>query len=217
MKFFQKEFDAIDSYFKPKKKSEKWLMIIAVMSMIFYFSYAFFVPYAKKNYRKSEITKSKVEQSITDKSVYLDSISIHGNKELYIINLDKKVMEKEKNITKLKKKIVFLDTNLMKISDKLFNKKSWSNFLDTITKKAQHQNVNIEYITNQQVDNNGSFGYVLEVGIGCKGKYKGIVKFMNELEQNMLVTDIYKTVLSYDHNSSDIIADINISVWGINY
>ena len=40
---------------------------------------------------------------------------------------------------------------------------------------------------------------------------------MNELEQNTLVTDIYGTKFSLDTNTSDIIADINISVWGINH
>ena len=40
---------------------------------------------------------------------------------------------------------------------------------------------------------------------------------MNELEQNVLVTDIYGTKFSLDQNSSQIVADINISVWGINY
>ena len=40
---------------------------------------------------------------------------------------------------------------------------------------------------------------------------------MNEIEQNKLVTDIYSTQLSLDDNSSDIMADINISVWGINH
>ncbi len=40
---------------------------------------------------------------------------------------------------------------------------------------------------------------------------------MNELEQNILVTDIYATKLSLDENSSQIKADINISVWGVNH
>jgi len=40
---------------------------------------------------------------------------------------------------------------------------------------------------------------------------------MNELEQNVLVTDIYGTKLSLDENTSQVAADINISVWGINH
>ncbi len=58
---------------------------------------------------------------------------------------------------------------------------------------------------------------MLEIGLGCKGEYKGIVKFMNEIEQNVLVTDIYGAKFSLDANSSQVVADINISVWGINH
>ena len=114
-------------------------------------------------------------------------------------------------------KIKFIDSNLAKLSDMLFNQKSWSKFLNSITSKAEVQNVDLQYITNKYVDNNGSFGHVLEIGVGCKGEYKSIVKFMNEIEQNVLVTDIFKTNLSLDNNSSDIVADIHISVWGINH
>ena len=40
---------------------------------------------------------------------------------------------------------------------------------------------------------------------------------MNEIEQNVLVTDIYGTKFVGDENSSEIVGDINISVWGINH
>jgi NAD(P)H-hydrate repair Nnr-like enzyme with NAD(P)H-hydrate dehydratase domain len=89
--------------------------------------------------------------------------------------------------------------------------------LNSITDRAEVQNVDIKYISNDYVDNKGSFGHVLEIGIGCKGSYKNIVKFMNELEQNTLVTDIYGTNLVLDADASEIVADINISVWGINH
>ena len=99
----------------------------------------------------------------------------------------------------------------------LFNQKSWSRFLNSLTNSAEVQNVDIRKIVNDYVDNNGSFGHVLEIGIECQGSYKNIVKFMNELEQNILVTDIYGTSLILDTNASEIVADINISVWGINH
>jgi hypothetical protein len=40
---------------------------------------------------------------------------------------------------------------------------------------------------------------------------------MNELEQNILVTDIFQSSLVSDNASLDTIVDINISVWGINH
>ena len=38
----------------------------------------------------------------------------------------------------------------------------------------------------------------------------------DELEQNVLVTDIFKTKFTADVNGSNVDADIHISVWGIN-
>ena len=54
------------------------------------------------------------------------------------------------------------------------------------------------------------------MGVGCQGDYKNIVEFMNELEQNVLVTDIYGSQVYMDPNASKVNADLNISVWGIN-
>jgi hypothetical protein len=40
---------------------------------------------------------------------------------------------------------------------------------------------------------------------------------MNEIEQNVLVTDIYGAKFTSDENSSEVMGDIKISVWGINH
>ena len=123
---------------------------------------------------------------------------------------DAKLLEQRKD------KIKFINMNLEKLSDMLFNQKSWSIFLNSITDRAEIHNVDLQYITNSYAGDKGSFGHVLEIGLGCNGDYKNIVKFMNELEQNVLVTDIFKTKFIADENGSNVNADIHISVWGIN-
>ena len=218
MKFIENKLEELDSYFAPKKESEKWLIILGIAGMIAYLAYAYLLPYTEKMYNKSETTKKSIQKSIADNNIYLNSITVNGDREYYIKKFDRDIVTKKSNIVNLNKKIKFIDTNLEKLSDMLFNQKSWSKFLNSITDKAEIQNVDIQYIAKKYVeDNKGSFGYVLEIGVGCKGEYKGIVKFMNELEQNVLVTDIYVTKFSLDQNSSQIVADINISVWGINH
>ena len=218
MKFIENKLEELDSYFAPKKESEKWLIILGIAGMIAYLAYAYLLPYTEKMYNKSETTKKSIQKSIADNNIYLNSITVNGDREYYIKKFDRDIVTKKSNIVNLNKKIKFIDSNLEKLSDMLFNQKSWSRFLNSITDKAEIQNVDIQYIANKYVeDNKGSFGYVLEIGVGCKGEYKGIVKFMNELEQNVLVTDIYGTKFSLDQNSSQIVADINISVWGINH
>lgn len=216
MKFIEDKLEALDSYFAPKKESEKWLIILGIAGMITYLAYDYLLPYTEKLHKKSEVAKKAVEKKIKDNTIYLNGITVNGDREYYVKKYTNDIMRKQKQVEKINKKITFIDSNLNKLSDMLFNQQNWSIFLNSITDKAALQNVNLEYISNKYVDNNGSFGHVLEVGIGCKGDYKSIVKFMNEMEQNVLVTDIYGTKMHMDENTSKVVADINISVWGIN-
>ncbi len=216
MKYLEDKLEALDIYFAPKKESEKWVLILGLAAVIAYLGYELLLPYTEDLYKKSERSKKSIQKSITDNNTYLNSITVGGDREYYVKKFDNDIVVKKKTIVDTTNKIKFIDSNLEKLSDMLFNQKSWSKFLNSVTHKAEIQNVDLEYITNQYVDNNGSFGHVLEIGIGCKGEYKNIVKFMNELEQNVLVTDIFQSQMVSDINSSYTVADINISVWGIN-
>jgi len=216
MKFIEDKLEELDSYFAPKKESEKWLIILGIAGLITYLAYDFLLPYTEQMHKKTEVEKNRIEKSIKDNTIYLNGITVNGDRDFYVKKYTQDIKKKKTLVKKKKEKIAFIDSNLNKLSDMLFNQKNWSIFLNSITHKAEVQNVNLNYIKNKYVDNNGSFGHVLEVGVGCKGDYKSIVKFMNELEQNVLVTDIYGTSLTMDKNSSNVIADINISVWGIN-
>jgi uncharacterized coiled-coil protein SlyX len=216
MKFIEDKLEELDAYFAPKKESEKWLIILGIAGFITYLAYDYLLPYTEQLHKKSEVAKKAVEKSIKDNTIYLNSITVNGDRDYYVKKYTNDIANKKKRIKETEKKIAFIDSNLNKLSDMLFNQKNWSIFLNSITDKAEVQNVNLEYITNEFVDNNGSFGHVLEVGVGCRGDYKSIVKFMNELEQNVLVTDIYGTTFQMDENTSKVMADINISVWGIN-
>jgi len=217
MKLLEDKLEALDAYFEPKKESEKWLMILGVAGLIAYIAYAYLLPYTETMYKKSESTKKSVQKSIIDNNTYLNSITVGGDREFYVNKFNNDIKIKKQGITKINNNIQFIDKNLGKLSDMLFNQKSWSRFLNSITHKAEIQNVDINYITNHYADSNGNFGHVLEIAVGCKGEYKSIVKFMNEIEQNTLVTDIYGTKFTSDPESQQVMADINISVWGINH
>jgi hypothetical protein len=40
--------------------------------------------------------------------------------------------------------------------------------------------------------------------------------FINDLEQNKLVTDVYQTDVYLDPEQNTIAADLKVSVWGVN-
>jgi hypothetical protein len=216
MKLLEDKLEELDVYFAPKKESEKWLMILGVAGIIGYLAYAYLLPYTEELYKKSERSKKSIQKSIVDNTTYLNSITVRGDREYYVKKFDNDIVTKKENIVNLKDKIKFINTNLEKLSAMLFNQKSWSIFLNSITDRAERHNVDLQYITNSYESHKGNFGHVLEIGLGCQGDYKNIVKFMNELEQNVLVTDIFKTKFTSDNNGSNVNADIHISVWGIN-
>jgi hypothetical protein len=76
--------------------------------------------------------------------------------------------------------------------------------------------VKILDLTNRYIKDKKSFGHVLEMGIRCEGKFQSIMSFINDLEQNKLVTDVYNADLRLDPETHDIIADLKVSVWGVN-
>jgi len=217
MKFIEDKLEALDIYFAPKKESEKWLLILGVAGIIAYLGYSLLLPYTEELYNTSERSKKRIQKNINSNNTYLRSITKNGDRDFFIKKFDRDITMKKKKIINLNDRIKFIDGNLEKLSDMLFNQKSWSRFLNSITQKAEIHNVDLEYIDNKYADNNGSFGHVLEIGIGAVGSYKDVVKFMNELEQNVLVTDIFETRFELDNNSSDLKSDIHISVWGINH
>jgi len=217
MKFLEDKLEALDTYFAPKKESEKWLMIFGVALVIGYIAYTYFLPYAEDRYKTTENAKKSLQSRIIANNTYLNSITVSGDREYYVKKYDRDIESKKKKIITVTKNIAFIDQNLAKLSDLLFNEKTWSKFLNSITIKAEEQNIDINYIHNAYVDTKGSFGHVLEIAVGCQGNYVDLVKFVNEIEQNTLVTDIYGTKFVPQKDSDMISADINISVWGINY
>jgi len=216
MKAIVNILNQLDEYFEDKSENEKWMMIGLLAVVIGYISYSLFYPFAEEKYKAAQHTTKKLNKSIQTNKQYLQSITENGDIEFYVKKYANEIKELEKKITKSNDEVSFISTNLEKLSPLLFNKKSWSIFLNSITKQAKNQEVNIDYIENNYVDNNGSFGHVLQISVGCYGQYKQIVKFINQLEKSVLVTDVYGSHLYLDKNDTVVAADINISVWGVN-
>ena len=217
MKAWVNILNKLDKAFEPKSSNEKNMIFGMIFVSIGYVTYSLFFPYAEARYDQSMRAKETLQRSITSNREYLKSITFNGDKEFYVKKYNAEIEELEKNINVTNNKIGFIVSKLEDLSTLLFNKESWSKFLNSITHKAKVQKVNINYIENNYVDNDGSFGHVLQISVGCNGEYKNIVKFMNQLEKSVLVTDIYGSHLYLDRNDSTIAADINISVWGINH
>ncbi len=209
--------ESLDNAFKDKGENEKWMMIGMIVLVIGYLAYSLFLPYAEEEKNRSESSRKTLQKSIAKHKQYISSITVNGDRNFYVNKYAKDISNLEKNILQSNADINFITSQLDELSPLLFNKKSWSKFLNSLTNQAKEQGVEIKYIENDYVDNNGSFGHILEIGIGCEGEYKNIVKFINKIEKNILVTDVYANSIYMDENLTKTFSDINVSVWGINH
>jgi hypothetical protein len=112
MKFLEDKLEALDTYFAPKKESEKWLMILGVAGIIAYIAYAYLLPYTETMYKKSETTKKSIQKSIINNNTYLKSITVSGDRNYYVKKFDNDIMRKKANIVKINGNIKYIDKNL---------------------------------------------------------------------------------------------------------
>ena len=217
MKDFADFLERMDAYFEGKSTGERLVLIVLPALLVGYLAWTVLTPPAEEAHNRSIAQKKQIQKKLAEDRNYLRSITVKGDRDYKVKEFDKKIALTKKRAASYRKKITVLEKNLFKLSDMLFNQKSWSLFLDSITARAHENNVVLNTVTNQYVDTNGSFGHVLEMGVKCQGTFGGIVKFMNDLEQNTLVTDIYKSKLYTETNGTYVHADIAISVWGVNH
>jgi predicted AAA+ superfamily ATPase len=216
MRYIEDKLESLDNYFANKSDSEKWLIILLLAAVVGYILYLYLYPYAESRYKNSLLAKSKLEKKIAEEKSYLRSITVNGDRNYYIKKYDREIAQKRETIKDYEQKIALLNRSFAKLSEVLFNRKNWSIFLDSITGRAHANDVELVELTNHYVTDKKSFGHVLEMGIRCRGKFQNIMAFMNDLEQNKLVTDVYRSDIYLDQNSSMIVADLNVSVWGVN-
>ncbi len=207
--------ESLDSYFSKKSEAEKWGSILIVAGLIGYMFYLYLFPYAHSKFESSQMTQSTLMKKIAEEHNYLDSITVAGDRNYKIKNYNFKIRIAKKSIKDYNEKISLLNESFKKLSEVLFNRKNWAKFLDSITNRAHTNVVKIMSLKNIYVNDNKSFGHVLEVNIKCKGKFQNIMGFINDLEQNKLVTDVYSTNLRMLKDGG-LVSDLNISVWGVN-
>jgi len=216
MRYIEDKLENLDTYFSSKTSSEKWMIILLLAGTIGYILYLYLYPYAKDRYLTSHLTQKQLLQKIAEEKTYLRSITVNGDRNYYIKKFDRDIARKRKKIGDYENRIALLDQNFQKLSEVLFNRHNWALFLDSITSRAHANGVGILALRNRYVNDKKSFGHVLETGIKCQGKFQSIMSFINDLEQNKLVTDVYHTDIRFDPKRKAVVADLNVSVWGVN-
>lgn len=216
MKNNESMMERLDAYFSKKSESEKWVIILGLSGAIAYILYLYLFPYAENRYKASLNKKKHLEKKVREEQTYLRSITVNGDRNFYVKKFDQDILERKKTIESYKKKIALLNRSFQRLSSVLFNQNNWSKFLDSIAQRAAKNDVQLLEIDNRYVTQKGNFGHVLEIGVRCEGPFQGILSFINDLEQNKLVTDVYQSEITLTPEHDKLVADLNISVWGVN-
>ncbi len=205
--------EKLDNYYYSKKASEVWLMTLLMAVLIGYALYTIISTSANDFRITQEKINSDLKNKISSYQKYLRGITINGDRNFYIKDLNKKIVSKKAKLNELRVKLNKLQYSLKDLKALMYTKDNWSKFLYNITKKAEENNINIYSIFNKNYEQNSTFAKVLDVNIKSKGEYGDILSFINSLEKMKLVTNI--TGVSVNSDVNNPIADINISVWSI--
>ncbi len=205
--------DKLDNYYNSRKTNEVWLMVIMVSFLIGYLLYTLLSPMASQYREQQESTNRNLTTKIDSDKSFLRTITVNGDRDYMIKELDKKIVNKRRDLNSYRADLRKLNGAMKKLSGVLYTKDNWSKFLHNIASKAKGNNLKVFSISNTILDQNGTFAKVLDIDIKCQGKYGKILSFMNDLEQTKLVANISRVKLTATDNEPK--ADIKLSVWGI--
>jgi len=222
--------DKLDNFYNNRKPNEVWLMVLLVSGLVGYLIYTLLSPISSDYRRTQESIHSRLDSKIKADESYLRGITVNGDRDYKIKDLDKKIAQKRKALDGYRVKLRKLSIAMQKINGVLYTKDNWSKFLHDITSKAKDNKLKLDSITNVVLDGkndnskkldkstdatktNSNFAKVLDIDIKCQGKYGNILAFMNDLEQTKLVANVSKVKLTA--TEGDPKADIKLSVWGI--
>jgi len=200
---------SIDKQLAGKEKKEVYMIYFMIFSAIFAFSYMLFWDDAKNAFENKLTTIQDLKLKIK-----MDKIYLQRNTPVTIATIDKQIKKANEELIVYKDYNQYIKTKIESIPFLLYDEKVWGNYLNSIDSKAKNYRTKILELTNNYNFTGESFGHVLDVSIQTNGNYKNTLKFINSLEQSVLVVDIH----DFDINATDFLqTDINLSVWGIRY
>ncbi len=204
----------IDAFFESRKGSEKYLIYFSILFGVIALSYQYLFPMSEKFMKKERSKKLQIESKLQADLMYIKAMTVNGDENYYIKVFQNQIKKLKNDFQKISDKKNYLDFKIRELSYLLYNKQKWSDFLNSLTQKAEKNSVEIDYILNSFIDVTNSFGHVLEIELGCNGDYKDLIAYLNDIEQSDLVVDVY-SLRMYD--SSPIKLQFKVSVWGINF
>ena len=208
-------FEKLDSYFNGKKPSEATIIMLFAAIFVAYISYLLAFEPADKIFKSAQRNYQQISAQYNNEVQYANSITVNGDKQFHIKRLNQEIEQGIIDLERITYTNGYVDNKLKELSYLLFNDKNWANFLDHLAELAQTNRVELISISNEFKEPTlQKIEQVLTVSLELKGRYKDVLKFINEVEESQLVVDLYRMDLL---SGSPLDGNISIAVWGMKY
>jgi len=193
----------IDEAFAARQPKELWMMLILLVIAIFALSYQYLFPISQKILQKAQREYRALEQKYNMDKAYIQAMSPGGDSNFYIRKYQSQIEKLKLTYNRYSEEKNYIDFKIRQLSYLLYNKKRWAQFLDSIASKAIKNGVSLEFLANSFPKAGSDFGHVLEIETRGYGKYRDIIKFLNALEESVLLRaeiDIRKGAIGLSEN-----------------
>lgn len=211
----QNIFERIDDYFEGKKQSDVYVIIIAIVLVIIFLVWYFIFPVSQSYFSLKQSENQDITKKLNLEKNYLNEKTVNGDDKYFIKQLNQQIKSANDQLASIQKTNTYIDNKLKELSYLLFNNKNWAKFLDSISNIANRHNVKVIKIKSEV--NEPDFQKVkqiLNVHTKVIGNFHGIMNFINELEESMLIVDVYNINLEGKNGIESI---VDIAVWGMKY
>lgn len=211
-------FDKIDNYFGTKSDSEaSMVMGVVALAIGGLLMFAFFSD--TKEYKEKQ--ESRLQTAITNLNSAQDRLNTQSggtqDHEFTLKQKNNELRKEENKLADLRNINAHLDAKLRDSASVTFNQERWAAFLDNLSKNAETDNVKIYSIESEQKSIQGNEPQeVLKVTMDIEGKFNNVLKYINDIEESVVVVDVNGLDINATKDSK-VGGKLKISVWGMEY
>jgi len=199
-----------DNTLKAIDKKELLYIYVMIVGGIIFLSYYFLFDMSEENLTKAIIKSKSFSREIRE---YKNYLSFHD--EFEVNKLKANIESLKDSINMLKDKKMFISQKIQTLSNVIYNKESWTDFLKNISTIANSSGVEIYSIKNHFLTDKklNVFQNHLKVEIKMNSNYINTLHFIDQIERSNLIVNVDS--LKMNLTADGVSTEIFISIWGI--
>lgn len=208
-------FTKIDNFMGKRTSSEKFIIFLSIFLLIIYYMWITLHPISE-NKMVSAKQELQVSQTKLNKQIaYLKSKTQGDNDKLLVKKLKKIVNDMSVEYDTLVLENSAMDDKMKKLSSKLSKDNLWTILIDQYSSIAKKHNIKVNHIKNSiSKVSLKSFSQFIYFNMNVTGKFKNIVKFLDDIEKSSTFVEINNLDLN---SSTKLTLDFDIIIRELKY